>query len=142
MPVHRTDVLKAEILEHVAAVVDRVLYQSLCGADSFLQLVADYRDRREHGFHMLLGAIILPRGTYMRKVPCQRAGALGNGHSVVVQDYHQRRTALARVVQPLVRHSAGERAVAYDCGNAAVLTLQPHGAGNTVRGRNGRAAVP
>ena len=45
MAVDRTDILEPEILEHVAAVVYRVLDKPLCGAYRALQLISHHRDR-------------------------------------------------------------------------------------------------
>ena len=91
---------------------------------------------------MLLRDVIPPRGADMCKITRQRAGALADGHGVVVEHKGEIRRGLASVVKPLICHSASKRAVAYHRRNGAALAFQPHCGGNTVCCGNRGAAVP
>ena len=60
-----------------------------------------------------------------------------NGHAVVVQNDDQRLIALPGVVQALIGHAAGHRAVAQQGNHAVILLLQRPCARHAQRRRDG-----
>ena len=105
--VHRADIEEAELLEQrspgdqPAGVFFRPLHPALDGARESLGDVMG---------HVAQPAIALGRDQ-PRQVPAHRADRRGDGHVVVVEDHDQPAVQRAGVVQPLVGHPAGQRAV-------------------------------
>ena len=81
------------------------------------------------------------RGDEPREISAHRADRRGDRHLVVVEDHDEAGVHRARVVQALVRHAPGERAVADDRDDPVPPALEIAGDGEPERGRNGGRGV-
>ena len=82
----------------------------------------DAGDLLQTAAHRALEGAVAPALVQAVQIAAERAHVPGDGHLVVVQNHDHPRLALARVVERLVAHAAGQRTVA-DEGDHAVVRM-------------------
>ena len=84
---------------------------------------------------------IVLAGPYPGQVSGQASVALADGHLVVVEDHHHRLPAHRQIIQCLINHAAGGRAIAHQRHNIIVLLQKCPGPGHAQGNGNGAGGV-
>ncbi len=135
MPVHRTEIVKAKVLEHVA-VIDGLAQQGLRIIDHIAGRISDQRDFEQRLFHRILELGVPLSGAFFRKIPRQTAHTLGNRHMIVIEHHNQAVPASARVVKRFIDHPAGERTISHDRNHMVPVPCQGFCLRKSIRRRN------
>ena len=140
MSVEGPDVLKAQRFEKLAVHKQRL--------DQVAEFFKKLEKRQAHGgnalkapAHAPLEGAIAPAGAQVRQVATHGAHVFGDGHLVVVEYDDHPRVAVAGVVERLIAHDAGQRAVSHHGHNAVVAVHDVAGAGHAQRGGDGCGSV-
>ncbi len=110
MTVDRADVGESQLFEDLR-VVDELLHRVLHALAQLDELRA-LRKLLDKVRELILGAVVLRIGAEPVEVLAHRADVRGDRHLVVVEDDDQRVIEIPGIVERLVRHAAGQRAVA------------------------------
>ncbi len=140
MPIDRTEVGKAQVLEELA-VDEQGFYGVFDGIDRVVQRRAHARDALEEPGRAALEAPVPPIGAQAVQVFGQRAHVLGDGHGVVVEHDDERQLRAAGVVERLDIGAVHERAVPDQGDAVVVLPAQARCARKAQRRGDRRAAV-
>jgi hypothetical protein len=138
--VHRPEVLHAEVLEQHLR-LQEVLDPALEPVQRRVDRRADDGGARQRRLDGVEGPLVRLRHPQRRQVVGEAADRRGVGPAVVVDHDDDRQVAGGDVVQRLPAHAAGERAVADDRDDVAVLAAQPVGLGQAVGVRQRRRGV-
>ena len=139
--VDRPEVPEAQLLEQHAG-REQILDALLDVAGKVHQTLAEHSAQ---GKRQSLDPLAQLVGARVGHDPAQHladgADVGGDGHPIVVDDEDDVPLGVSRVVHPLVRQAAGERAIAHDGHHLVLLTLEVARRGHAERGRHGGARV-
>ena len=137
MPVHRTDIIKAHIVEHVVR-QDTVLDILL----DFMHHIVQRLDLADSAAVKLLEAQIAGRDALLGEQRCHAADVFVDGHAVVIQDDDERFPTLSGVGQTFIGQTTRERTVADQGDDVVIFAAQRARSGHAKRRGNGGRGVP